>query len=136
MRRAAAACLAVAFIACISCRVVDGHVEASPTPPPGPTLSVFVYAEQPKFPLVGASVVLVTRQGSEVLGVTDSKGFFLVEKSRLREPGSLALLFCYNQSPSDCSAVRLDAGTPLELNELNVNVPNPKVIDRRAAGHS
>jgi hypothetical protein len=103
MRRVAAAYFGLVIISLIGCsRIIVDPVEPPPPPhPPGPTLSIFAYAEQPKFPLVGASVVLVTEKGSDVLGLTNERGLFVVDKAKLRSPENLVLLVCFNQSSTD-----------------------------------
>lgn len=98
--------------------------------PTGATLNIFVYSEEPRYPLAKASVVLVSDGGSEVLGLTDIGGAFKIDRSRLNAPGARALLFCFDQSPRACSAIRLDTGDPLGLTELSVNVPLPRAVDR------
>jgi len=94
------------------------------------TLTFFVYQNEPRYPLQGASVVLVSRSGSRVLGVTDQRGEYRARKADLRGKQGLAVLFCLQGSSTDCSAVRLEDGKVLGFEELAVNLPLPRTVDR------
>ena len=96
----------------------------------GSTLTFFVYQNEPRYPLQGASVLLISRSGSRELGVTDQLGEYRLRKADLRGKQGLAVLFCFQGSSTDCSAVRLEDGKVLGFEELAVNLPLPKTVDR------
>lgn len=56
--------------------------------------------------LPGAEVLLVTTNGMQLQGVTDSLGVVEIPAAKLRAPGSYALLICAESF--HCGALRLD----------------------------
>ena len=109
---------------------VVGMISAGTVAAESSTLTLFVYQGEPRYPLKGASILLISRGGTKSLGATDQRGEYRALKADLREKQGIALLVCFQDSNTDCSAVRLEDGEVLAFDELSINVPLPRAVDR------
>lgn len=86
----------------------------------GGTIRFFVYMDSPKYPLKDVPLILVSKDGSETLGKTDQGGIVLARKADILEKRGLALLFCFENSSTACSALRLEDGSVLGVSSQEV----------------
>jgi hypothetical protein len=113
----------------LACTVLGPKLPQQPSGRIGSDAAIqfFVYTGEHVEGLPGIEVRLVASEGVRVLGATDRNGEFKVPKTKLH--AAWAVLFCWAER-FECSAVRLDHPDILGFDELNVELPIPKIIDR------
>jgi hypothetical protein len=133
-RLAAALIVVAGLTGCAGRSWVGFHPLAPSQPHEAITFWVFS-GDQPHENVVGGAVFGIGASGLRELGSTNSDGEFHVTKAFLRAEKLSALIFCWTRrQPVPCSAVRLDDPQILDFDELNVELPLLKAIDRFRLG--